>query len=226
MVRTIASAKRSRPHSTTNVEKRFVDLQLHQDEPTIALDPVDTGIEQRPGHMRQHTRAPARRSRAAVPAVRRGRRAPPGRGSRPTPASSTRRGCTSPSKNTIDHSPDVTTSSANGCTSTDRCVTSSSHRLWSAAAVASDVRQVPYALADTAGLTTARVQLRRSSSARSDCLWPRSTYSIGTIATPASSKPVRYRLSMFASTAAAGFHKFTCSVSHRRSQAAYRASSR
>jgi hypothetical protein len=44
--------------------------------------------------------------------------------------------------------------------------------LWSAAAVASDVRQVPQALADTAGLTTARVQLRRSSSVRSDCLSP------------------------------------------------------
>jgi hypothetical protein len=49
----------------------------------------------------------------------------------------------SPSKNTIDHSPDATISSANGCTSSDQRAASASKRSWSAGAVASDVRQVP-----------------------------------------------------------------------------------
>ena len=39
------------PTRRTDVEKRFVDLQLHQDEPPVTLDPVDAGIEQRPGRM-------------------------------------------------------------------------------------------------------------------------------------------------------------------------------
>jgi hypothetical protein len=53
VVRTIASAKRfAAPlDEPINVEKRFVDLQLHQDEPRVTLDPVDARIEQRPGRM-------------------------------------------------------------------------------------------------------------------------------------------------------------------------------
>ena len=34
------------PTRRANVEKRFVDLKLHQDEPPVTLDPVDAGIEQ------------------------------------------------------------------------------------------------------------------------------------------------------------------------------------
>ncbi len=39
------------PTGRADVEKRFVDLQLHQDELLVTLDPVDAGIEQRSGRM-------------------------------------------------------------------------------------------------------------------------------------------------------------------------------
>ena len=39
------------PVRQSNVENQFVDLQLHQDEPAVTLDPVDAGVEQGPGHM-------------------------------------------------------------------------------------------------------------------------------------------------------------------------------
>ena len=41
----------SGPARRANVEKRLVDLQLHQDELRVTLDPVDAGIEQRPGRL-------------------------------------------------------------------------------------------------------------------------------------------------------------------------------